>query len=333
MAGILQRFGLVVPTPEVVTDETNPRGFSESQWVVDFHDDLLFHAVVQVSDARPAAWQRTGAFATRPGATRLLRRWLAEQLDRHERLVIKDPRLSWFLPLWTRVARDLGVEPSFVTMLRPPPEIVGSKRTYYNDRLQDASGIASWLNMLVGTEQATRGTVRAFVRYHDLLEKWQPVTGAIGTALHLPELVDPTDEQRAAVDGFIDPTLRRVGLTWDDLALPARLDEMARSAWEALDALAGPDADVGAITARLDATRTAYDEYYLEAEQVSHSSAISARQHALRRARQSADARSQPRAQRAMTGLARRVPPSLRRLVPAGVRTRVRAAFGRGPST
>ena len=68
-----------------------------------------------------------------------------------------------------------GVEPSFVTMLRPPPEVVGSKRTYYNACLQDGQGVAAWLNMMLGTERATRGSSRALVRYHDLLRGWEQV--------------------------------------------------------------------------------------------------------------------------------------------------------------
>ena len=56
--GILQRLGFHVPQPEVPADETNPRGFAESQWVVDFHTRLLTKAAVHVSDARPTAWAR-----------------------------------------------------------------------------------------------------------------------------------------------------------------------------------------------------------------------------------------------------------------------------------
>jgi hypothetical protein len=116
------------------------------------------------------------------------------------------------------------------------------------------------------------------------------VTTAIGSALGLPALTELTDEKRAAVDGFVDPTLRRVELTWDDLALPPRLEEMARSAWDALDSLAEPSPDVAELTARLDATRAAYTEYYRESEQVSRSSAIAARDRVLRQVRLSADA-------------------------------------------
>ncbi|GAA2148644.1 hypothetical protein GCM10009844_27260 [Nocardioides koreensis] len=331
VAGILQRLGLVVPAPEVVSDETNPKGFSESQWVVDFHDDLLMHANVQVSDARPDAWTRTSAFAERPGATRLLTGWLEEQFSQADQVLIKDPRLSWFLPLWTTIARRVGAEPSFITMLRPPAEIVGSKRTYYNSFLQDAHGVAAWLNMLLNTERATRGSARSFVRYHDLLGDWEPTITRIGADLTLPRLEHLTPADREVVDGFVDPALRRVSLTWDDLDLPDRLATMARGAWEALDALPDVGEDAGAVTARLDEIHEQYAAYYLESEGVSRSSVIAVRQAAERARKQ------EPAPVPAPTGIrgfavsaARRVPPSVRRLVPAPARARVRARLTPG---
>ena len=39
--GIMQRLGFHVPQPEVTADSTNPRGFAEPKWVVDFHTALL----------------------------------------------------------------------------------------------------------------------------------------------------------------------------------------------------------------------------------------------------------------------------------------------------
>ena len=331
VAGILQRLGLVVPQPEVLTDETNPKGFSESQWVVDFHDDLLLHSNVQVSDARPDAWTRTSGFAERPGATRVLTTWLDKQLAESDQLLIKDPRLSWFLPLWTTIGRRVGAEPSFITMLRPPAEIVGSKRTYYNSGLHDAHGVAAWLNMLLSTERATRGSARAFVRYHDLLDDWVPVVEGVGTALGLPALQHLGPEQRAAVDGFVDPALRRVSLGWDDLDLPDRLATMARTAWEALDELPGAGADTAAVGARLDAVYDEYRAYYTESETVSRSSVIAARSAERRQQAEAAPAAPSatppegPRtAQRLAGRVARRLPASVRRLVPERARARLR---------
>jgi hypothetical protein len=205
-----------------------------------------------------------------------------------------------------------------VTVLRPPAEIVGSKRAYYNDGLQDASGVAAWLNMLLGTEQATRGSARVFVRYHDVLQAWEPAITRIGSALDLPTLAALADDQRAAVSTFVDPDLRRVGLTWEDLALPQRLEEMARASWGALDGLAGPGQDDDAAMARLDACRAAYDAYYQESELVSRSSVIAAREQVMR-----TPTRTDPEA--GVSGLLRRVQPTLGRAVPRPLRVRAQA--------
>ena len=38
-----------------------------------------------------------------------------------DQVVIKDPRIGWFLPLWRRAADDLGINVSFATLLRNRP--------------------------------------------------------------------------------------------------------------------------------------------------------------------------------------------------------------------
>src|SRR5919197_1459937 len=102
--GIMQRLGFHVPQPEVPADATNPRGFAESKWVVDFHIGLLDRAVVQVADARPAAWAHTARVAHEDGVRRQLREWLTGEFANANPLIIKAPRLSWFLPLWRQCA-------------------------------------------------------------------------------------------------------------------------------------------------------------------------------------------------------------------------------------
>ena len=110
-SGILQRLGYTVPAPEVPADASNPRGFAESQWVVDFHTRLLRDARVQTADARPAAWADMARVGLDERAREELRTWLAEQFGRTDDVIVKDPRLSWFLPLWRTCAREVGAEP------------------------------------------------------------------------------------------------------------------------------------------------------------------------------------------------------------------------------
>ena len=84
-------------------------------------------------------------------------------------LVIKDPRASWFLGLWRACADRCDATSSYVTMLRQVTEVVGSKKTYYDQRQGDVTRTAAWVNMMLHTERATRGEQRRFVRYADLL--------------------------------------------------------------------------------------------------------------------------------------------------------------------
>ncbi|QNN52685.1 sulfotransferase family protein [Nocardioides mesophilus] len=333
-AGILQRLGVLVPQPEVVADTTNPRGFSESQWVVDLHDELLARTNVQVGDARPVAWSQTGRLTERDRLQARVVGWLEEQLALGDELVIKDPRLSWFLDLWRTSAVRAGAEPSYATMLRPPAEVVGSKRAHYNRRMDDAHGVAQWVNMMLGTEHRTRGSDRVFVRYHDLLGDWRTTVSRAGGALHLSGVAEPADDAVRRVEEFVDPGLRRIQLTWDDLELPSRLEEIARETWSVLDSFATPE-DPGEAhdgeqeaQARLDELRIAYDAFYAESEAVARSSVIAAGTTARSRTERpdasAPVATAAPRAAGRPAGpverLARRTPPRLRALVPARLR-------------
>ena len=76
---------------------------------------------------------------------------------------------------------------------------------------------------------------------------------------------------RAEIAGFVDPGLRRVDLTWEDLDLPDRLESIARRTWEALDKLPGSGQESADVLGELDRLHEEYAAYYLEAEVVSRS--------------------------------------------------------------
>jgi hypothetical protein len=273
VSGILQRLGYHVPAPEVPADDTNPRGFAESQWVVDFHTALLKRARVQVSDARPSAWAITADLCLEEDVQRQLRTWLEQQFDESGDLLIKDPRLSWFLPLWQRCAEAIGVSPRFVTMLRHPAAVVDSKQRYYGAWQGDVSRAAGWLNLTLFTERATRDAPRVVVRYEDVLEDWTKVVGHIGEALDLAIVRDAPAASLRTVHEFVDRSLSRSRTDWGDLALPAALREQADEVWGLMSGLADGDD----LLERLDAARAAYIALYDEAEAIAQSSIEAAR--------------------------------------------------------
>lgn len=318
LTGVLGQLGFHVPQPEVRADDTNPRGFSEPRWAVDFHTKLLQQRRVTVNDARPAAWEGTRDAADDAAVLAALRTWLESQMSEANAVVVKDPRTSWFLPLWSRVSADLGVDARYVTMLRHPAEILVSATRSYGTWQSPASRTAAWINITLETERATRGSRRAFVGYDALLAEWPREVGRVAELLDLPALAGrDLRTSFPAVDAFVDPSLHRNRVGWEDLGVPERVRDMAESVWQQLQPLAEPGGDTPELHQALDAARAAYATLYTDAEAIAQSSITAAKP------------RKKPK-----PAVVPKPPPSLRvriaRRVPAAQRRRLRRILG-GP--
>jgi hypothetical protein len=288
---MLSTAGFHVPQPEVSADSTNPKGFGEPAWVVDFHGRLLRARRVSVWDSRPAAWEQTSAAVDDRAALGELRSWLKVQLVGRSAVVVKDPRIGWFLPLWERAAEDVGADVSFASMLRHPAEAVGSAMTWYGDWQSPTSRTVSWVNIMLETEHATRGRRRVFVRYDDLLKSWRDEVARTAAALDLPQLRDLPPATVAAIDELVDPSLHRQREAFADLGVPPLVREVAEPVWEEMVALTAPGEGGAEVLSALDASRAAYHAFYADIEAIAQSSL-----HALRPAGSAATARvSRPR--------------------------------------
>jgi hypothetical protein len=323
---IVGNLGFHVPKPRVVADDSNPRGFGEPQWVVDWHTALLKRANVHASDARPAAWADAAKLCLDEQVSAQLRRWLEDQFSLHEQLVIKDPRLLWFLPLWHRVGNELGAAVSAVTMLRHPAEVVKSKLYWYPGmNMADANRAAGWINTMLFTERATRDYRRAFVRFEDLLEDWTQSIASVSEQLDIPSLVNARAQQQAAADSVVDRSLRRSQASWEDLDVPKGLVYLAGQVWEELLSLADPEnGDREAVLDRLDGYREEYISFYRYAEAVAQSTTLAAVR-PLRRKNSAgpAGAPPGPHANPLLVWSKRLVPARVRRLIPIRVKRAV----------
>lgn len=288
-AGLARELGFYVPQPEVEPDDTNPRGFAEPLWVVNFHTRLLRRVGVHsTADARPDAWAASERVGLRPQVRRRLSAWLQSQLDARDRIVIKDPRLLWFLPLWRACADELGVMPRLVTMLRDPAAVVVSKEQWYATLQNPANRMASWANTMLHTESETRGAVRSFVLFDDLLSDWRSALGKVGAQLSLPQLASPDAGQAGRADSFVDSSLKRAQGSLEALGLPRELTEIGHRTWQALTTLAADEGD-GRARDSLDRLRVQYERYYRDAEAVTYSSIVAARRAGARSARRKAE--------------------------------------------
>src|SRR5439155_20626024 len=100
-------------------------------------------------DSRPHAFDTMGAVADDADVVDRLGVWLRQQFEQSDRVVVKDPRIVWSLPLWQRCAAHLHIDTSFATMLRYPTEVLTSARKWYGPWQKDASRAASWLNVML----------------------------------------------------------------------------------------------------------------------------------------------------------------------------------------
>jgi hypothetical protein len=263
--GLTGRLGVHIPKPEVSANRTNPRGFSEPRWLVDYHNDLLSSINVVVEDGRPEAWDLADEVAADARALDPLVGWLDQQFAENPRIVVKDPRLAWFIQLHRAAAAKVGADVHVATMLRHPAEVMRSREIAYGTRNNNTTRVIGWLTMMLGIELRTRDLPRAIVRYHDLLDDWRAAMtqadAAIGTGL----VERATDEQLADADTLVDPTLHRSTADWAELEVPDRVLGLATRAYDAYGRLVGvPAADQHQARADLDALRAELQAYYDE---------------------------------------------------------------------
>lgn len=298
LAGSLSQLGLHVPEPVVPPGPINPKGFFETVWVVEFHQELLRRALVRSSDGSPHAAERLARVLTETSALPRLVDWLAAQdlAGQDARaLAVKDNQACWFVPLWQEAAHQVGRDLVLLTSLRHPAEVVGSRdrawggaRDEADRRMRETANVAAWLNVLAVTELSGRPLRRSFVRFEDLVTDWRGELGRVSDQLGLA-LPVPPQGQPHELDEWLDAEMR-TALTWADIAVPDSLRALADAAWTAsADLLADPQ-DGDALGA-LDRCREGYAALYADAAAIS----VDERRHAKKLGARTASAKLRSR--------------------------------------
>jgi hypothetical protein len=161
--------------------------------------------------------------------------------------------------MWIAAAKAVGVRTSFITMLRPPAEVVSSATQWYSGDGIGYNRLSGWINVMLRIEQATRGTERAYASYPALLRDWHAELTRVDRALGLGlDLADQAAAER--ITSWLDPTLRRQHATLKDLEATPPIRRMATAVWSALEALREDPMGDGQRT-RLDRLQASYLRY------------------------------------------------------------------------
>jgi hypothetical protein len=289
ISGSLHHLGLHVPGPYLGANKSNPKGFYESTWAVDFHKKITKRARVNDFDGQPDALDRVRAAIT-PEMKGELATWLSEHSDGADQVVVKDPRSVWAQRLWRDAAREAGLEIRYLSMLRHPAEVIGSRATYYASKTDESRrrryevcSVGRWVNGSLISERETRGTPRTFVPYTDLLDDWRSVIRRVRDELGLTLNTDLNPDEHHPVDDFVDPDLRRVRVTWDELSVPGELESTAQAVWDELMVLCAHGAADADTQGRLDALADRYRQTYEDAQAIALDATATAVEEARRR--------------------------------------------------
>ena len=179
----LAALGVEVGEALIGADAHNPRGYLEAAQVVALHDDLLGDlgrgwGTPEHLLPLPPGWGRSAAGRRAQARIAAVLEARIAAAGGAERIALKDPRLTLFLPLWRRAARRLGVGMRIVLCLRHPAAVAASLAA--RDRFAVDYAQALWLSYTVAGVAGAAGGQPLLLCPH---EGWRRAPGAQCAAL------------------------------------------------------------------------------------------------------------------------------------------------------
>jgi hypothetical protein len=176
LARMLSLMGADLPANLAGPNHANETGYWESLDINAIHEEIFNSLSLSWYELAkfPDSWHKsTAAAAFRQKMLQLLHRdFPASRL-----FLIKDPRMSRFVPFWIDVLKEFGARPVFVIAVRNPLEVTDSLGRLYPLLPQQA--MLLWLRYMLDAEQHTRGLTRCFISYDDLLSDWSAAVNRI----------------------------------------------------------------------------------------------------------------------------------------------------------
>lgn len=235
--------GATLPKTLLEASSTNTAGHWEPLHLMQMHEHLLADAGSGWAD-----WRRLDLSALSPariaGYREEVRRFLETECSGADLLVVKEPRICRFVPLFTEALAESGFEPRFVIPLRNPLEVVESLAA--RDGIAQSHAILLWLRHVIDAEAATRGSRRIIVPFENLLSDWTETCRAIAEELSLSWPV-AIEDAASQIGAFVDPARRHYVRTSQDVANRYRRQGWANDAFGALTTLARTPDDASAM--------------------------------------------------------------------------------------
>lgn len=170
-------------------------------------------------------------------------------------IVVKDPRICRFVPIWREVAALLDADIKIITPFRNPMEVASSLRK--RDNLSINESLLVWTRHVLEAEFCTRDLPRAFVAYEALLGDWRSVVDQCSKeiGLNFPRR-SPKAERK--VDLYLDRGLRRNTFGDNEFRSHSNIPDWTKDAYLSLKKLQ-PDPLKQEVLQKLDQVRADFD--------------------------------------------------------------------------
>ena len=170
-------------------------------------------------------------------------------------IVLKDPRICRFVPLYADLLESKGIDARYILALRHPQAVVASLNA--RDGMSWSRASLLWLRHTLEAEQATRGMARVVVSYEELMGEWEPCVARIAETLELSWSRKPADA-KAEIDAFLSRDLCHHAAGLDDLDNSSGIAGWVKRVYTAMRALES-DPDDTKARAKLDHVRAEFD--------------------------------------------------------------------------
>ena len=177
---VLSFLGGALPKHVVAANASNPSGHWEPLRLVTIHDELLAACGSGWDDWRELPLDRIDN-ATRAEFASRIGRAIADDYDALSPILIKDPRICRFVPLYRALLAEAGITPLHILAFRHPLAVAASLQR--RDGMIPEFACLLWLRHVLDAEAATRDADRVFVCFDDLVRDWRPAARLLASRI------------------------------------------------------------------------------------------------------------------------------------------------------
>jgi len=252
LAHLLSLLGAKLPEQLLGPGHGNPLGHWESAQLMQINEEILGEIGRIWHDPRPIppCWFRSKAAY---GFHERLRAAIVSEYGDAQLILVKEPRICRLAPLYLDVLDALRIEALIVLPVRHPAEVICSIRE--RDGLDPATIELLWLRSLLEAEEASRGCVRVWTGFEELLGDWGATVRSIADGFGV---VWPNDPELVAHEAADILRARHRHYRATDDAVLAPIGPLTTRAWQA--AQHGLHGEEAAARALFDEIRTVITE-------------------------------------------------------------------------